>query len=150
MTADPVRIAQLKEHALADDAARAELRRLALANSEAGETLDVVSEHYGFCRTNPSPRMMPRSASRLTLVVTSVRAEPLHEISADDAEREGLWRVEARRHLFWRHVTECRLFERDRTRPCSPRFGTASTAAAPGIGTRSSPCSRSRIAMSTK
>ena len=55
--------------------------------------------------------MMPRAASRLTLVVTAVRAEPLHAISADDAESECLWRGKARRHLFWRHVAECRLFE---------------------------------------
>ena len=55
--------------------------------------------------------MMPRAASRLTLVVTAVRAEPLHAISADDAESECLWRGKARRHLFWRHVAECSLFE---------------------------------------
>jgi hypothetical protein len=45
--------------------------------------------------------MMPPAASRLTLVVSALRVKPLHAISADRAEREGLWRGKARRHLFW-------------------------------------------------
>ena len=35
---------------------------------------------------------MPRSASRLTLAITDIRAEPLPDISDEDAIREGIYR----------------------------------------------------------
>ena len=130
MTAAPVRIAKLKEQALAGDAARAEFRRLALAGlrsrRDARRRLRALrllphlslrnAEAEGACRARRpdrwrSSRMMPRSASRLTLAVTGVRAEPPHAISADDAEREGLWRGKARRDLFWLSVTSSRLLK---------------------------------------
>ncbi len=52
--------------------------------------LNTLPDFGGWSDRLRSPLHMPRWASRLTLEVVSVRAERLHEVTEEDAEREGI------------------------------------------------------------
>ncbi|MCM1128997.1 MAG: hypothetical protein NC211_03830 [Alistipes senegalensis] len=54
---------------------------------------DPDKEKNPYARWKPSIHM-PRSASRITLEVTDVRAERLQDISPNDCIAEGAWRIE--------------------------------------------------------
>lgn len=53
-----------------------------------GARFDTPSSGHWICKTRPSIHM-PRWASRLTLIVTATKVEPLQNISEEDAKAEG-------------------------------------------------------------
>lgn len=67
----------------------------------AGPVDDIAAQHPTVCSNFDradgkgvyweNARFMPRWASRLTLTVTDVRVQKLHEITCEDAEAEGIW-----------------------------------------------------------
>ena len=71
-----------------DPAQRARAKHYLMFKANGDDPRDPDNFHtWGRWR---SPRYMPRWASRLTLDVVSVRVERLHEITEEDASREGV------------------------------------------------------------